>query len=425
MRTTYPIGKRMSVALIITLLAALVVVAPAGAAQQPQVPLPGSAIPQFAQQLPLLDINGAAGIGIKTYVGSQPLEVHLCEFWANVLPPGTFVPGLQPKTRVWGYIVGNTCPPNGPNDPAVDTYLGPVIVNTRGIPTEMKFVNDLGNAADTQVLAYKYSVDQTLHWADPLNGEANTCNHHAAMGMIPAPGDPCAQNYAGPIPAAVHLHGGEVPPELDGGPDAWFTSDGNYKGHGYYTRNPSTDPANGIVYAYPNTQEAAPIWFHDHVLGATRLNVYAGLAGGYIIEDPAIIPTNATGGWVSPRNCTIDCLPANLPGSADIVPVILQDRMFDTNGQLFFPADSAGGVLWSLNPEHPYWVPEFTGDTIVVNGKAWPFLNVQPKRYRFLFLNGSNARTYEMIDTWQAAHVGDRHRRRLSRCAGRRSRNWS
>ena len=70
--------------------------------------------------------------------------------------------------------------------------------------------------------------------------------------------------------------------------------------------------------------------------------------------------------------------------------------MFDTNGQLFFPGDSAGGVLWSLNPEHPYWVPEFTGDTIVVNGKAWPFLNVQPKRYRFLFLNGSNARTYEI-----------------------------
>jgi len=70
--------------------------------------------------------------------------------------------------------------------------------------------------------------------------------------------------------------------------------------------------------------------------------------------------------------------------------------MFDNTGQLFFPADSAANILWSLNPEHPYWVPEFVGDTIVVNGKAWPFLNVQAKRYRFLFLNGSNARTYEL-----------------------------
>ena len=59
--------------------------------------------------------------------------------------------------------------------------------------------------------------------------------------------------------------------------------------------------------------------------------------------------------------------------------------MFDTNGQLFFPADSAGGLLWALNPEHPYWVPGFVGDVICVNGKAWPYLNVEPKRYTFLF----------------------------------------
>ena len=70
--------------------------------------------------------------------------------------------------------------------------------------------------------------------------------------------------------------------------------------------------------------------------------------------------------------------------------MVLQDRMFDTNGQLFFP--NVG-----INPEHPYWIPEFVGDTIVVNGKVWPFLEVAPKRYRFLFVNGSNARTYEMF----------------------------
>ncbi len=71
--------------------------------------------------------------------------------------------------------------------------------------------------------------------------------------------------------------------------------------------------------------------------------------------------------------------------------------MFDTNGAALLPVGFAGGVLWALNPEHPYWVPEFLGDVICVNGKAWPYLNVEPKRYTFLFVNGSNARTYEMF----------------------------
>jgi spore coat protein A len=237
----------------------------------------------------------------------------------------------------------------------------------------MKFVNLLGHTADTNVLAYKYSTDQTLHWADPLNDEANMWNH---MAMPPAPGSEGAANYDGPIPAVVHLHGGEVPPQLDGGPDAWYTSDGAFQGHAYYSKAGAL--GNEAIYRYPNSQEGALIWFHDHTLGATRLNVYCGLAGAYLIADPD------------------DTLLPTLP---KLFPLVIQDRMFDTNGQLFFPADSAGGVLWTTNPEHPYWVPEFVGDVIVVNGKAWPFLNVEPKRYTFLFINGSNARTYEMALT--------------------------
>src|SRR6185295_11458697 len=124
---------------------------------------------------------------------------------------------------------------------------------------------------------------------------------------------------------------------------------------------------------------AAPAWFHDHTLGATRLNVYAGLAGAYLIDDPKL------------------GLPSNFPPLSDVVPLVIQDRMFDTDGQLFFQADSAGGFLWATNPEHPYWKPEFIGDTILVNGKAWPYLDVEPRRYTFLLLNGSNARSYELF----------------------------
>lgn len=191
-----------------------------------------------------------------------------------------------------------------------------------------------------------------------------------------------------------------------------MTSSG-LKGHAYYT-SPSPDPINdpipdnGFIYNFLNHQEAAPLFFHDHPLGALRLNLYAGIVGVYVLEDPAIIPTadKATGVWVSTAiadppiaSCepaSGNCLPANLPGSAEIVPVIIQDRMFDDEGQYFWPANSAGGIQVSPNPEHPYWVPDFFGDTIVVNGKAWPYLEVEPKRYRLLIINGSHSRIYKL-----------------------------
>jgi spore coat protein A len=324
-----------------------------------QIPLAPTAIPQFVDPLP----------GLTLVDGTQPLTLTMCEFKANVLSTGTLAPGVKPETWVWGYIPGTVCPST-----TRDTYLGPVIVARRGVPTMATFVNNLGSVSTSHLLAYRNSTDQTLHWADPLNKEQNACMEERHEGMPPV--GECANHYDGPIPAAVHLHGGEVPPEVDGGPDTWFTSDGGYQGHGYYSFPGTGGPgSNEVVYRYPNEQEPAIIWFHDHTLGATRLNVYAGLAGGYLITDP---------GDAS--------VPSNLPGP---IPLILQDRMFDKQGQLFFPS----GIPFTPNPDHPYWVPEFTGDTIVVNGHAWPYVDVEPRRYRFLFLNGSNARTYEMFLT--------------------------
>jgi len=351
------------------------------AAQTLQIPLPGAAIPQFVQPLPILSAGGGT---MATHVDTGvPFEIHMREFKSMMLPAGV-VPGYA-GTWVWGYIVGSTVPTT------LDTYIGPVVVATRHQPSQITFYNDLGYVNTTNVLAWKYSTDQTMHWADPLNFESNPYMLFPEPGGWPfeAPGtlnygeDPAIPGsfLAEPIPAVVHLHGGEVPPTLDGGPDAWVTSDGAYSGHGYYTFDQAQGepaPGNYFQYNYPNTQEAANIWFHDHVLGITRLNVYAGLAGAYVLVDPGNPP------------------PGDLGDATKIVPVVIQDRMFDTNGQLFFPADSAGGVLWTTNPEHPYWVPEFLGDVIVVNGKAWPYLEVKPDLYRLLFINGSNARTYTM-----------------------------
>jgi len=330
--------------------------------QVTQIPYPGRAIPQFVDPLP-----GLNDLGVIV-AGEKEIALDMREFQVEMLPTGTFAPGVKPRTWAWGYLpIGLDGKPTPRLQP-----LGPIVIATRATPTQMRFINNLGNTADSRLLAWKNSTDQTLAWADPLNNELNAC---AAQAALNPPGTPpigdCAQNYNGPIPTCVHLHGGEVPPWLDGGPDAWYTSDGLHKGHAYYTHPGVTAADNEAVYRYPNTGESAPVWFHDHTLGATRLNVYAGLAGGYLIIDPANDPKN-------------------LP---ELMPLIIQDRMFDTNGQLYFPA----GVPFVPNPDHPFWVPEFLGDVICVNGKAWPFMDVKPKRYTFLFINGSNARAYEMF----------------------------
>jgi FtsP/CotA-like multicopper oxidase with cupredoxin domain len=375
-----------------------------------QTPFAGSSFPQFVDPLPRLNVQpgGTMNTIVATNTSfAQPLELHMCEFKTRILP-STWVPPVGSTyagfTWTWGYFP-NGCPAA---DAVQDTYIGPVLVNQRGIPTTIRFTNALPLVNATNVLAYKFSTDQTLHWADPLGAnpgapltpypsETNMC--HMDSGNPPAMnvgiqpfGSLCSLNFGeyprgtfNPvgIPAVPHLHGGEVPPVIDGGPDAWFTSDGKLKGHDYYTNPNVPAAANQAVYSYPNSQGAAPIWFHDHTLGATRLNVYAGIAGGYYIVDPA----------QESYFTSINMLPIT-----EVIPLVLQDRQFDTNGQLYFPVDFPGGLNGpATNPQHPYWIPEFIGDVIVINGKAWPYLNVEPRRYRFLFLNGSNARTYEMF----------------------------
>jgi FtsP/CotA-like multicopper oxidase with cupredoxin domain len=338
------------------------------AAQSPQIPLKANTIPQFVDELPnLLAADSLIG------AGSSEIDLVMTERKANVLSTGT-LPNYT-GTWTWSYLA--------PGQANRASYLGPVIVAARNQPTTIKFTNDLGLSDTTNVLAYKYSTDQTLHWADPLHVGTPDWNMWNHMSDPPPVGSEGSNNYSGPIPACPHLHGGYVPPVLDGGPDSWFTSDGAYQGAGYYTHPLFPVNRNECIYRYPNDQEEALIWFHDHTLGATRLNVYCGLAGGFLLIDGAdtvVLPSYMTA----------------LPNLAAIVPLVIQDRMFDTNGQLFFPSDSAGGVLWSLNPEHPYWVPEFIGDVICVNGKTWPRKTVEQRRYLFMMINGSNARSYEM-----------------------------
>jgi FtsP/CotA-like multicopper oxidase with cupredoxin domain len=116
----------------------------------------------------------------------------------------------------------------------------------------------------------------------------------------------------------------------------------------------------------------------------TRLNIYAGLAAFYLIRDSYDTGIANTG--------------LNLPAGPYEIELCIQDRQFDTNGQRLFSAGNPAGLKGTPpNPEiHPFWIPEFFGDAIVVNGKTWPFLDVEPRRYRFRLLNGCNARFLEL-----------------------------
>jgi spore coat protein A, manganese oxidase len=160
------------------------------------------------------------------------------------------------------------------------------------------------------------------------------------------------------VRTVTHVHGARVMPDSDGYPDAWASSDGRAGA----VR--AADPCH-----YPNDQPATTLWYHDHAIGITRLNIYAGLAGFYLIRDP--------------EEDSLD-----LPSGAYEIPLMVQDRSFSAGGSLLYPP--------APNGTHPVWMQEFFGNAICVNGKAAPFLEVEPRKYRFRMVNGSNARFYHL-----------------------------
>ena len=157
-----------------------------------------------------------------------------------------------------------------------------------------------------------------------------------------------------PVRMNTHLHGGHVAGASDGNPYA-------------YPAEYLPGQAQSVV--YPNDQNATLLWYHDHADQITRLNAYAGLSGLYIIRDGADTGAEPNG--------------LGVPGGGYEIPLVLADRQFDPSGQLFYSSD-------------PAWLPEFYGDTPLVNGAAQPYLTVEPRIYRFRILNASNARFWNL-----------------------------
>jgi len=343
-------------------------------AQILQTPLAGKAIPKYVEPMAVF----GSSIHPRVPTAGSP-TVSMEEFQHKILPQSFYAALPIPYSAgsyVWGYKVG-AAPPH---------YPGFTLEAQKGVDATLTYVNNLAGTTGGPTILQKYlSVDQTLHWADPLNlmcvfDPANTaCLKPYGNPNLVGPGNPLNPPGA-PVPAVVHLHGAEVPSAFDGGPEQWFTP-------GTLPCQPPTatpSPGQAIcgqgfvsnVFTYPNDQEATTLWFHDHALGTTRLNVYGGLAGFYLLRDSFDTGVPATG--------------LNLPAGSREMEIVIQDRMFDTNGQLLFPD-------LGINPTvHPFWIPEFFGDAIVVNGNTWPFVQVEPQRYRLRLLNGSNARFYNL-----------------------------
>ncbi|WP_371018022.1 multicopper oxidase family protein [Pseudalkalibacillus sp. JSM 102089] len=217
-----------------------------------------------------------------------------------------------PATRVWGY--------NG-------QYPGPTFQVHRNHPIRVLWKNELPEK-------HFLPIDHTIHGAGTNVPDVRT---------------------------VVHLHGGVTPDTSDGYPEAWFTREFQ-QGGPYFT-----DP----IYEYPNHQAATTLWYHDHAMGITRLNIYAGLAGMYIVHDE------------EERSL-------RLPEGEFDIPLLLQDRSFHRDGSLYYPAEPDPPVEGVT----PSVLPDFFGKANLVNGMVWPYLEVEPRKYRFRILNGSNARFY-------------------------------
>ena len=215
---------------------------------------------------------------------------------------------LKP-TRIWGY--------NG-------IWPGPTLRVQRDQPLSVKWRNELP-------VRHFLPIDNTLHGAEQNLPEVRT---------------------------VAHLHGAQVMPDSDGYPEAWSTSDGK-TGPSYLAA-----PCH-----YSNQQPATTLWYHDHAMGINRINIYAGLAGFYLIGDQSEEGLN-------------------LPSGAYDIPLMLQDRKFNADGSLCYPV--------AHNGTHPVWVQEFFGDVNCVNGKVAPLMEVEPRKYRFRMLNASNSRFYHL-----------------------------
>ncbi|MDP2997121.1 MAG: multicopper oxidase [Bryobacterales bacterium] len=309
--------------------------------------------------------------------GIDYYQIAVRQFQQQILPSG------MPGTTVWSY--------GSVNHSESFQYPARTIEARVNRPVRVKWINGLVDGSGG-FLPHLLPVDPTLHWANPPGPR----DMHSEFQTTPGP-------YRGPVPMVTHLHGAHSTQESDGFPEAWYLPaagnipDGFYRVGSKYDEfkqefeskwgNPWTPGS--AVFQYANDQRPTTLWYHDHSLGMTRANVYAGPAGFYLIRDSEELRVN---------------LPGPGPARGDAqgtryyeIPIVIQDRSFNADGSLFYPDsrvffDKFRGPYIPDSDMPPIWNPEVFGNTMVVNGGTWPVLDVEPRLYRFRFLNACNSR---------------------------------
>ncbi len=325
-------------------------------------------MPKFAQQLNIPEVWTPTPVTKNGKVVQNNYTLSVVQSQAQVLPPGL------PQTVVLGYS-GQAHPKGSTTSSTITVTPGAVFENTVGIPTQMHWVDNIQQPAFLE-------VDPTLHWANPQSIEVPT----PPFNLFP----PGYTKSLFPVAHVTHTHGLVVAPDQDGTAEEWFTPNLQYVGPSYVTS----------TYMMPNEQSPTALFYHDHVMGVTRIGLYSGVVGtAYFIRDPA--------------NTPLDGPKSPLPTGQFEVPLALSARQFYTDGNFDFPPDR--GTLNSANandqnggdspPNSPYWSYNEGADEILVNGQVWPNLDVQPQQYRFRLLAAANAQLYDLqlcVGDWNA-----------------------
>jgi spore coat protein A len=393
--------------------------APVALAQVPGGTLDPTAIAKFQTPLLIPPVMPRAGTIVQR--GGKNVdyyEISMRQFEQQILPAGL------PATTVWGY-----------GAEAAEGKRGLLIHNAPSLtiearwrrPVRVKWINELLDAGGNY-LPHLLPVDPTLHWANPPGGDAGRDRRPT---FAETPG-----RYTGPVPIVTHVHGAVgVHDDSDGYAEAWYLPAAGDLPQGYATEGTWYDffagkaaQAYGVewgpgfaTFQYPNEDRASTNWYHDHALGMTRLNVYAGPAGFFLIRggpDDTVLDSR-TGREAS--------LPGPAPRENDKFPpnkryreiaIALQDRSFNADGSLFYPdsREFFDGIAHDYIPDgefSPIWNPEFFGNTIIANGNTWPYLDVERRRYRFRFLNGCQSRFLILdfggipgVEVWQIGNEG-------------------
>ncbi|MGZ5316605.1 MAG: hypothetical protein ACXW0S_12010, partial [Solirubrobacterales bacterium] len=302
--------------------------APVALAQIPGGTLDPDAVPKFQTPMLIPPVMPRAGtIKLKGGKPADYYEISMRQFAQQILPSGL------PTTTVWGYGAKSAQSKRGlliHNAPSLTIEAS---VNR---PVRVKWINELVDD-NGDFLPHLLPVDPTLHWANPP-GPRDT---RPRFTETPGP-------YTGPVPIVTHVHGAVgVADDSDGYAEAWYLPDANdlagFATEGtWYEFFAGKAAANyGVTWGpgfatfqYPNENRASTVWYHDHALGMTRLNVYAGPAGFYLVRggpagDKAVLDsrTGVTASLPGPAPREGDKFPPNKPYRE--IPIAIQDRSFN------------------------------------------------------------------------------------------------